>query len=163
MPLSLNGLDLVAPQNNIGGLAVGGLPSGTITTPTLATNAVTNIQHNEFGTNAIGASIESVSITTIGKPVLVVYSFNFSGTGTGGATPAVTSVVDRDNSALLGSGNSWALKIAATGDTTTGSLSGQFIDSPAAGTHTYKLSYLSSGITSFSLLSGSLAVIEIKA
>lgn len=143
------------------------ISQGTISTPDLRTNAVT-LSSAGTGSNSsdsVGTQIVTAAITTIGKPVLIVGHATLTGssaTSVGKARGSGSLILDIDGTkiatafvqlAMDDTGNSfdfqWSMPIA-------------FVHTPAAGAHTYKLSY-AGGYSTASATNYQLSVVELRA
>ena len=119
--------------------------TGTLTTDKLAANAVTNsVGAAASGVTTLTAhtwtSVASVAITTTGNPVFIAYnSVNYITTA-GMTYPIVMARIDR-TSTVIRAEHTAALPIydGAGGMVCGGAYSGSLIDTPAAGTYTYRL------------------------
>lgn len=142
---------------NSGG-SVGSVTQGTISTPDFRTNAVTNIQNTGSGTSGglLSTTALSRTITTIGKPVLILATLSRQYSG---GTPLVDVNISRGSSAVLGGETQVGAPAGAPGITATIVC----METPAAGTYTYNLSYLDVAGTGGSTISSSLIVVELRA
>ena len=161
MPVTING------NGHISGLAVGGLPNGTVDADTLATGAAsgskitmptgTVIQvvqgtftgtNNTTGTSLVDTGItKSITVTGSNK-VLVSYTCYMSAAA--GVYGVRTVLVrgssqiflgDQPSTGLRATGGGWTNN--SLGDYTTWNHSNTFLDTPGAGTHTYKIQFSS--------------------
>lgn len=141
--------------------SAGNIAQGTISTPDFRANAVTTSATSVANTVGLtGTSVTTVSITTIGKPVLVSYNFNASGTVAGGAM-AIDAWVELDGTEITGSGTI-PLSQAASGALRM-PIGKTFLHTPSAGAHTYDVRYTvvtGSGVT---VSQYSLSAIELRA
>ena len=161
MPITING------NGTIAGLSVGGLPDGTVDADTLATGAAsgskitmptgTVIQvvqgtftgtNNTTGTSLVDTGItKSITVTGSNK-VLVSYTCYMSAAA--GVYGVRTVLVrgssqiflgDQPSTGLRATGGGWTNN--SLGDYTTWNHSNTFLDTPGAGTHTYKVQFSS--------------------
>ena len=161
MPVTIHG------DGTITGLAVGGLPDGTVDADTLATGAAsgskitmptgTVIQvvqgtftgtNNTTGTGLVDTGItKSITVTGSNK-VLVSYTCYMSAAA--GVYGVRTVLVrgssqiflgDQPSTGLRATGGGWTNN--SLGDYTTWNHSNTFLDTPGAGTHTYKIQFSS--------------------
>ena len=161
MPITING------NGTIAGLSVGGLPDGTVDADTLATGAAsgskitmptgTVIQvvqgtftgtNNTTGTGLVDTGItKSITVTGSNK-VLVSYTCYMSAAA--GVYGVRTVLVrgssqiflgDQPSTGLRATGGGWTNN--SLGDYTTWNHSNTFLDTPGAGTHTYKIQFSS--------------------
>ena len=161
MPITING------NGTIAGLSVGGLPDGTVDADTLATGAAsgskitmptgTVIQvvqgtftgtNNTTGTSLVDTGItKSITVTGSNK-VLVSYTCYMSAAA--GVYGVRTVLVrgssqiflgDQPSTGLRATGGGWTNN--SLGDYTTWNHSNTFLDTPGAGTHTYKIQFSS--------------------
>lgn len=142
---------------NSGGSA-GVINQGTVSYSDLTSNATNNPSYNNaFGTTCGVGSLgtaQTVSITTLGNPVLVSVSMTVSGTSL-----ATGFKIFRDAATPLSSeGGEQGITINKT--STTSAMQTTFIDIVSAGTHTYDLDVCKPSGTS--VLSSSLIVIELR-
>ena len=161
MPITING------NGTIAGLSVGGLPDGTVDADTLATGAAsgskitmptgTVIQvvqgtftgtNNTTGTSLVDTGItKSITVTGSNK-VLVSYTCYMSAAA---GVYGVRTVLVRGSSQIYlraqpstgmrATGGGWTNN--SLGDYTTWNHSNTFLDTPGAGTHTYKIQFSS--------------------
>ena len=161
MPITING------NGTIAGLSVGGLPDGTVDADTLATGAAsgskitmptgTVIQvvqgtftgtNNTTGTGLVDTGItKSITVTGSNK-VLVSYTCYMSAAA--GVYGVRTVLVRGSSQIFLGDQPSTGLRATgggwnnnSLGDYTTWNHSNTFLDTPGAGTHTYKIQFSS--------------------
>ena len=161
MPITING------NGTIAGLSVGGLPDGTVDADTLATGAAsgskitmptgTGVQvvqgtftgtNNTTGTGLVDTGItKSITVTGSNK-VLVSYTCYMSAAA--GVYGVRTVLVrgssqiflgDQPSTGLRATGGGWTNN--SLGDYTTWNHSNTFLDTPGAGTHTYKIQFSS--------------------
>jgi len=161
MPITING------NGTIAGLSVGGLPDGTVDADTLATGAAsgskitmptgTVIQvvqgtftgtNNTTGTSLVDTGItKSITVTGSNK-VLVSYTCYMSAAA--GVYGVRTVLVrgssqiflgDQPSTGMRATGGGWTNN--SLGDYTTWNHSNTFLDTPGAGTHTYKIQFSS--------------------
>ena len=161
MPITING------NGTIAGLSVGGLPDGTVDADTLATGAAsgskitmptgTVIQvvqgtftgtNNTTGTGLVDTGItKSITVTGSNK-VLVSYTCYMSAAA--GVYGVRTVLVrgssqiflgDQPSTGMRATGGGWTNN--SLGDYTTWNHSNTFLDTPGAGTHTYKIQFSS--------------------
>ena len=161
MPITING------NGTSAGLSVGGLPDGTVDADTLATGAAsgskitmptgTVIQvvqgtftgtNNTTGTGLVDTGItKSITVTGSNK-VLVSYTCYMSAAA--GVYGVRTVLVrgssqiflgDQPSTGMRATGGGWTNN--SLGDYTTWNHSNTFLDTPGAGTHTYKIQFSS--------------------
>ena len=161
MPITING------NGTIAGLSVGGLPDGTVDADTLETGAAsgskitmptgTVIQvvqgtftgtNNTTGTGLVDTGItKSITVTGSNK-VLVSYTCYMSAAA--GVYGVRTVLVrgssqiflgDQPSTGMRATGGGWTNN--SLGDYTTWNHSNTFLDTPGAGTHTYKIQFSS--------------------
>ena len=161
MPITING------NGTITGLSVGGLPDGTVDADTLANGAAsgskitmptgTVIQvvqgtftgtNNTTGTGLVDTGItKSITVTGSNK-VLVSYTCYMSAAA--GVYGVRTVLVrgssqiflgDQPSTGMRATGGGWTNN--SLGDYTTWNHSNTFLDTPGAGTHTYKIQFSS--------------------
>ena len=159
MPVTING------DGSITGLAVGGLPDGCVDTDTLASGAVTStlmpagsviqvVQGTFTGTNdTTGTGLVDTGVTknitvTGSNKVLVSYTCYMSAkAGVYGVRTVLlrgsTQIFlgDQPSTGLRATGGGWTNN--SLGDYTTWNHSNTFLDTPGAGTHTYKVQFSS--------------------
>lgn len=143
---------------NSGGSA-GNLSQGTVSTPDLRANAVTQTQA-ALDTNSTvnSTSITSKSITTVGGPVLIMATYSASILSNGSAAN-LQLTVDRGGTAIHGGFTSMSRTTASTTQT---ELVICTVDTPVAGTYTYVLrSDSSTGVSSTNGFS--LVLVELRA
>jgi len=118
---------------NSGG-SQGAITQGTISTPDFRANAVTQVQSADSGDTAgiTSSTIVSKSITTTGGKVLILAHVNFNWSS---GSAASNFQILRDTTQLNGM---WA-QATATSTLFTTPVAIMGVDSPAAGTYTYKL------------------------
>ena len=161
MPVTING------DGTISGLAVGGLPDGTVDADTLATGAASGSKitmptgtvvqvvqgtftgtNNTTGTGLVDTGItKSITVTGSNK-VLVSYTCYMSAAA--GVYGVRTVLVrgssqiflgDQPSTGMRATGGGWTNN--SLGDYTTWNHSNTFLDTPGAGTHTYKIQFSS--------------------
>ena len=161
MPITING------NGTIAGLSVGGLPDGTVDADTLATGAASGSKitmptgtvvqvvqgtftgtNNTTGTGLVDTGItKSITVTGSNK-VLVSYTCYMSAAA--GVYGVRTVLVrgssqiflgDQPSTGLRATGGGWTNN--SLGDYTTWNHSNTFLDTPGAGTHTYKVQFSS--------------------
>jgi len=161
MPITING------NGTIAGLSVGGLPDGTVDADTLATGAASGSKitmptgtvvqvvqgtftgtNNTTGTGLVDTGItKSITVTGSNK-VLVSYTCYMSAAA--GVYGVRTVLVrgssqiflgDQPSTGLRATGGGWTNN--SLGDYTTWNHSNTFLDTPGAGTHTYKIQFSS--------------------
>lgn len=145
---------LTGSSANSGGSA-GNIDQGTISTPDFRSGAVTDIQ-TSADTGAIAGTdttATSVTITTLGFPVLIVASLT-AGSGVGAIT--FSAKVLRGTTAF--NGNRAQAYTGAAGQDATATIVA--VDTPTAGTYTYNLKYVTALTT---LAHYSLVAIELRA
>ena len=161
MPITING------NGTIAGLSVGGLPDGTVDADTLATGAASGskitmptgtvvqvVQGTFTGTNdTTGTGLVDTGVTksitvTGSNKVLVSYTCYMSAAA--GVYGVRTVLVrgssqiflgDQPSTGLRATGGGWTNN--SLGDYTTWNHSNTFLDTPGAGTHTYKIQFSS--------------------
>ena len=161
MPITING------NGTIAGLSVGGLPDGTVDADTLATGAASGSKitmptgtvvqvvqgtftgtNNTTGTGLVDTGItKSITVTGSNK-VLVSYTCYMSAAA--GVYGVRTVLVrgssqiflgDQPSTGMRATGGGWTNN--SLGDYTTWNHSNTFLDTPGAGTHTYKVQFSS--------------------
>ena len=161
MPITING------NGTITGLSVGGLPDGTVDADTLATGAASGSKitmptgtvvqvvqgtftgtNNTTGTGLVDTGItKSITVTGSNK-VLVSYTCYMSAAA--GVYGVRTVLVrgssqiflgDQPSTGMRATGGGWTNN--SLGDYTTWNHSNTFLDTPGAGTHTYKIQFSS--------------------
>ena len=161
MPITING------NGTIAGLSVGGLPDGTVDADTLATGAASGSKitmptgtvvqvvqgtftgtNNTTGTGLVDTGItKSITVTGSNK-VLVSYTCYMSAAA--GVYGVRTVLVrgssqiflgDQPSTGMRATGGGWTNN--SLGDYTTWNHSNTFLDTPGAGTHTYKIQFSS--------------------
>ena len=161
MPITING------NGTIAGLSVGGLPDGTVDADTLATGAASGSKitmptgtvvqvvqgtftgtNNTTGTSLVDTGItKSITVTGSNK-VLVSYTCYMSAAA--GVYGVRTVLVrgssqiflgDQPSTGMRATGGGWTNN--SLGDYTTWNHSNTFLDTPGAGTHTYKIQFSS--------------------
>ena len=161
MPITING------DGTITGLAVGGLPDGCVDADTLATGAasgskltmptgsvIQTLQGTFTGTNdTTGTGLVDTGVTknitvTGSNKVLVSYTCYMSAkAGVYGVRTVLlrgsTQIFlgDQPSTGLRATGGGWTNN--SLGDYTTWNHSNTFLDTPGAGTHTYKVQFSS--------------------
>ena len=161
MPITING------NGTIAGLSVGGLPDGTVDADTLATGAASGSKitmptgtvvqvvqgtftgtNNTTGTGLVDTGItKSITVTGSNK-VLVSYTCYMSAAA--GVYGVRTVLVRGSSQIFLGDQPSTGMRATGGGwtnnsllDYTTCNHSNTFLDTPGAGTHTYKIQFSS--------------------
>ena len=161
MPITINA------NGTIAGLSVGGLPDGTVDADTLATGAASGSKitmptgtvvqvvqgtftgtNNTTGTGLVDTGItKSITVTGSNK-VLVSYTCYMSAAA--GVYGVRTVLVrgssqiflgDQPSTGMRATGGGWTNN--SLGDYTTWNHSNTFLDTPGAGTHTYKIQFSS--------------------
>ena len=161
MPITING------NGTIEGLSVGGLPDGTVDADTLATGAASGskitmptgtvvqvVQGTFTGTNdTTGTGLVDTGVTknitvTGSNKVLVSYTCYMSAkSGVYGVRTVLVRgstqifLGDQPSTGLRATGGGWTNN--SLGDYTTWNHSNTFLDTPGAGTHTYKIQFSS--------------------
>ena len=161
MPITING------NGTITGLSVGGLPDGTVDADTLATGAasgskitmptgsVIQVVQGTFtgvtdttGTGLVDTGITKNITVTGSNKVLVSYTCYMSAkTGVYGVRTVLVRgssqifLGDQPSTGLRATGGGWTNN--SLGDYTTWNHSNTFLDTPGAGTHTYKIQFSS--------------------
>jgi len=122
------------------GVAAANLGTGGVTTSLLAANAVTQYNNANSGVPAwsSGTTLDTVTITTTGGPVIILATASVAVTTSGG-TANVRYGVSEDNSAIAGGNqeSDWS----GLGGNPTIAFAIATVSSPAAGSHTYKAGY----------------------
>ena len=165
MPVSINGNTGV-----VTGLAVGGLPDGTVDADTLASNAVTAgklasgvggkilqviyVQKTDtFSSNSsswvdITGLTANITMTSASNKVLVtchVSGLNDSSTGTGLAIDRGGSLIGLPQSGYVNRQNIMGSEFYESRDDSFRVQSFTFLDTPGSGTHTYKVRAMPKG------------------
>ena len=161
MPITING------NGTITGLSVGGLPDGTVDADTLANGAASGskitmptgtvvqvVQGTFTGTNdTTGTGLVDTGVTknitvTGSNKVLVSYTCYMSAkSGVYGVRTVLVRgstqifLGDQPSTGLRATGGGWTNN--SLGDYTTWNHSNTFLDTPGAGTHTYKIQFSS--------------------
>ena len=161
MPITING------NGTITGLSVGGLPDGTVDADTLATGAasgskitmptgsVIQVVQGTFtgvtdttGTGLVDTGITKNITVTGSNKVLVSYTCYMSAkAGVYGVRTVLVRgstqifLGDQPSTGLRATGGGWTNN--SLGDYTTWNHSNTFLDTPGAGTHTYKIQFSS--------------------
>ena len=161
MPITING------NGTITGLSVGGLPDGTVDADTLATGAasgskitmptgsVIQVVQGTFtgvtdttGTGLVDTGITKNITVTGSNKVLVSYTCYMSAkTGVYGVRTVLVRgssqifLGDQPSTGMRATGGGWTNN--SLGDYTTWNHSNTFLDTPGAGTHTYKIQFSS--------------------
>ena len=161
MPITING------NGTITGLSVGGLPDGTVDADTLANGAASGskitmptgtvvqvVQGTFTGTNdTTGTGLVDTGVTknitvTGSNKVLVSYTCYMSAkSGVYGVRTVLVRgssqifLGDQPSTGLRATGGGWTNN--SLGDYTTWNHSNTFLDTPGAGTHTYKVQFSS--------------------
>lgn len=143
------------------------ITQGTVCDIAIRANAISNQGFKATGTSGPGASVTSFSLSTSGNPVLVCACLNtalFEAT-LGGWD--VSIYCDMDGSVLTGGWSRMSTN-HVSGSATSGvifqrmSLSYCFIHQPAAGAHTWRLSYAQGSAVDLGVQGFSLNVVELK-
>ena len=161
MPITING------NGTITGLSVGGLPDGTVDADTLAngaasgskitmpTGTVVQVVQGTFtgftdttGTGLVDTGVTKNITVTGSNKVLVSYTCYMSAkTGVYGVRTVLVRgssqifLGDQPSTGLRATGGGWTNN--SLGDYTTWNHSNTFLDTPGAGTHTYKIQFSS--------------------
>ena len=161
MPITING------NGTITGLSVGGLPDGTVDADTLATGAasgskitmptgsVIQVVQGTFtgvtdttGTGLVDTGVTKNITVTGSNKVLVSYTCYMSAkAGVYGVRTVLVRgstqifLGDQPSTGLRATGGGWTNN--SLGDYTTWNHSNTFLDTPGAGTHTYKIQFSS--------------------
>ena len=161
MPITING------NGTITGLSVGGLPDGTVDADTLATGAasgskitmptgsVIQVVQGTFtgvtdttGTGLVDTGVTKNITVTGSNKVLVSYTCYMSAkTGVYGVRTVLVRgssqifLGDQPSTGMRATGGGWTNN--SLGDYTTWNHSNTFLDTPGAGTHTYKIQFSS--------------------
>ena len=161
MPITING------NGTITGLSVGGLPDGTVDADTLATGAasgskitmptgsVIQVVQGTFtgvtdttGTGLVDTGVTKNITVTGSNKVLVSYTCYMSAkSGVYGVRTVLVRgstqifLGDQPSTGLRATGGGWTNN--SLGDYTTWNHSNTFLDTPGAGTHTYKIQFSS--------------------
>jgi hypothetical protein len=150
---------------NSGGSS-GTVQQGTISTPDLRANAVTqqvSTLASTFGWAEHSAG--NVTITTIGKPVMVTYSCTVSVDDPGANAPVFYASIFQDSTEIAG-GQQEFNKNSGTNLNSFIAVSGTTIITPSAGSHTYDLSVVrrASAITTAATVTNvTIIAIELRA
>lgn len=140
------------------------IAASTITASKLSLVAgdITQVASSANTASVHGTDITTASITTTGGSVLIAGFANILMTGISGLT-GVHIDITRDNTAITGGVSKVGTNLGAGTAIQTYCIPVMVIDTPAAGTYTYKMSYIvQSG--SFNALAGySLQLVELKA
>lgn len=152
---------------NSGGSA-GQISQGTLSTPDFRTNAVTinNSTDQDMGSLATNTLITSFSITTIGKPVLIVGSASItgsSGTVLAKARCGHPITLAMDGTGLTSSVSRLAMNNTANSFDLTSEVPIMFLHTPSAGSHTYALYYQTGEAISPGVFDFHLEAIELRA
>ena len=159
MPVTING------NGSITGLSVGGLGAGVVNTATLADGAATGVKqgagsviqvvqgtftgtNDTTGTGLVDTGVtKSITVTGSNK-VLVSYTCYMSAkAGVYGVRTVLVRgstqifLGDQPSTGLRATGGGWTNN--SLGDYTTWNHSNTFLDTPGAGTHTYKVQFSS--------------------
>tara|TARA_B100000575_G_scaffold286019_1_gene282132 strand:- start:802 stop:1389 length:588 start_codon:yes stop_codon:yes gene_type:complete len=159
MPVTING------DGSVTGLSVGGLGAGVVNTATLADGAATGVKqgagsviqvvqgtftgtNDTTGTSLVDTGVtKSITVTGSNK-VLVSYTCYMSAkSGVHGVRTVLvrgsTSIFlgDQPSTGMRATGGGWTNN--SLGDFTTWNHSNTFLDTPGAGTHTYKVQFSS--------------------
>ena len=159
MPVTING------DGSITGLSVGGLGAGVVNTATLADGAATGVKqgagsviqvvqgtftgtNDTTGTGLVDTGVtKSITVTGSNK-VLVSYTCYMSAkAGVYGVRTVLVRgstqifLGDQPSTGLRATGGGWTNN--SLGDYTTWNHSNTFLDTPGAGTHTYKVQFSS--------------------
>ena len=159
MPVTING------NGSITGLSVGGLGAGVVNTATLADGAATGVKqgagsviqvvqgtftgtNDTTGTGLVDTGVtKSITVTGSNK-VLVSYTCYMSAkSGVYGVRTVLVRgstqifLGDQPSTGLRATGGGWTNN--SLGDYTTWNHSNTFLDTPGAGTHTYKVQFSS--------------------
>ena len=161
MPITING------NGTIAGLSVGGLPDGTVDADTLATGAASGSKitmptgtvvqvvqgtftgtNNTTGTGLVDTGVTKNITVTGSNKVLVSYTCYMSAkAGVYGVRTVLVRgstqifLGDQPSTGLRATGGGWTNN--SLGDYTTWNHSNTFLDTPGAGTHTYKIQFSS--------------------
>ena len=161
MPITING------NGTITGLSVGGLPDGTVDADTLAngaasgskitmpTGTVVQVVQGTFtgftdttGTGLVDTGVTKNITVTGSNKVLVSYTCYMSAkTGVYGVRTVLVRgssqifLGDQPSTGMRATGGGWTNN--SLGDYTTWNHSNTFLDTPGAGTHTYKIQFSS--------------------
>jgi hypothetical protein len=146
------------------------IAQGTISTPDFRANAVTNmVQSQSTSVTFSGTTIATVTITTIGKPVLLSWSVCLIGqtAGSGPSYPiGFQTNVNLDGTAVAGTFNQVLDNMGgnASGEQGEHCACGTTIVTPSAGTHTFTYYYAMTGTTTFVAIQNyTLTAVEIRA
>lgn len=116
---------------------------GSISTPDIRANAVSTYDEDSSGNASAGTAIGTVTITTLGGPVFITAHANIEITVDGPSEGGdVYLIITRPSVSLSGNYARWKHtgSLGAVG-TPIANLSLNLVDTPAAGTYTYTLSY----------------------
>lgn len=137
------------------------ISQGTISTVDLRANAVTQIQSSTNTASSHGTDITTVTITTTGGKVLLMAFANINVSASSN-NAGVSVDITQGNTAITGGRSVANLGGGITG-TQQFTLHVCVVDSPVAGTYTYKFSYTIQNGSFVSLSGYSLQAIELKA
>lgn len=130
---------LTGSTANSGGSA-GNIAQGTISTPDLRANAVTKTgQANDGLTVVFATTTDTVTITTLGGPVLLMGTVTLALNASGG-NAGFEIGIKRDGTSVAGSGSE-ASVFGQGVNVAILNCAGISIDTPAAGSHTYTCGY----------------------
>ena len=161
MPITING------NGTIAGLSVGGLPDGTVDADTLATGAASGSKitmptgtvvqvvqgtftgtNNTTGTGLVDTGItKSITVTGSNKVLESYTCYMSAAAGVYGVRTVLVRgssqifLGDQPSTGLRATGGGWTNN--SLGDYTTWNHSNTFLDTPGAGTHTYKIQFSS--------------------
>lgn len=157
---------VVGSTANTGGTQ-GTLSQGTVSTPDLRANAVTQIGYVGSGTSSDLTALDTRTITTIGGPVLIMASAALSGNPSSsvlGAFNVNTELrVTRGGTSITGGASSaWVSFPAASSHAQVLNPVVITVDTPAAGTYTYNLTYAISAGTVNGVSSYGFTVVELR-
>lgn len=151
------------------------IAQGTISTPdiragavtaakmTLTTGDITQVQTSASQTSSHGTDLTTVTITTTGGKVLLQGTASITVVANGSGAAGVYLCITNGNSSITGAVNIANVSGVSAGSTQQFSIPVMVVDSPAAGTITYKLSYIINTGTFNSTYSYSLTAVELKA
>jgi len=155
MPIAING------SGTVTGISVGGLPDGIVDTDMIAANAVTAakrgtgsvlqiLQNTKTSTASTSSTTlqdtglsQAITLTSASNKILVMYSLYMACVD--GTYSGATSIIRGSSEIFIGDANGSAIRATShywPGHGYPMSLqSHTFLDTPGAGTHTYKIQY----------------------
>lgn len=143
------------------------ISQGTISTPDLRANAVTQAVTTTTGTGeaSAGTTILTRTITTVGGPVLISGQATISITNTAGGAVTAEVYIQRDGTAINGAVAAQGFTGMSVAPSSTGlSFSiPMILDSQVAGSYSYTLKYIVTSGTSPLISNANLTVAELRA